>query len=72
MSTSNRSILVVHGRDFKPAEDTLMEISLAALRAGIQRDYPDCVDAFDVVSKDMAYYGDITNEFLLSIGKRYD
>jgi hypothetical protein len=72
MSTSNRSILLVHGRDFKPAEETLMEISTAALRAGVMRDYPDSVDAFDSVSKDMAYFGDITNEYLLSLGKRYD
>jgi hypothetical protein len=72
MSTSNRSILVVHGRDFKPAEEALMEISTAALRGGVQRDYPDSVDALDSVSKDMAYYGDLTNEFLESLGKRYD
>jgi hypothetical protein len=69
---SNRSILIVHGRDFKPAEDALMEISVAALRAGVERDYPESVDALDSVSKDIAYYGDITNDFLESIGKRYD
>ena len=49
-----------------------MEITLAALRAGIARDYPDGVDAFDSVSKDMAYFGDLTNEILESHGKRYD
>lgn len=70
--TTNRSILIVHGRDFKPAESSLMEISLAALRAGVARDYPDSVDAFDSVSKDMAYYGDLTNQMLESAGKRYD
>jgi hypothetical protein len=69
---SNRSILVVHGRDFKPGEDALTEITLTALRAGVQRDYPDCVDAFDSVSKDLAYFGDLTNEYLHSQGKRYD
>ena len=37
METSNvsgggaRSILLVHGRDFKPAEQSLLDISLAAL-----------------------------------------
>jgi len=69
---SNRSILIVHGRDFKPAEDALMDISLAALRAGVERDYPDSVDALDLVSKDLAYFGDLTNEFLESLGNRYD
>jgi len=73
MSTnSNSSILLVHGRDFKPAEEDLMEVSLSALRAGVRRDYPDSVDALESVSKDMAYFGDLTNEYLESLGKRYD
>ncbi len=69
---SSRSILLVHGRDFKPAEEVLLEISLEAVRAGIERDYPDHVEAFDMVSKDMAYYGDLNNEFLKSVGRSYD
>ena len=71
-TTTNRSVLLVHGRDFKPAEKVLMDLSLAALRSGIKRDYPDSVDAFDNVSKDMAYYGDLTNAFLEGEGRRYD
>ncbi len=69
---SNRSILIVHGRDFKPAEQDLMDISVAAMRAGMERDYPDSVDALDSLSKDMAYFGDLTNELLQSQGTRYD
>jgi hypothetical protein len=69
---SNRSILIVHGRDFKPAEDALMDITVAAIRAGVERDYPDSADAFDSVFKDLAYFGDLTNELLESHGKRYD
>jgi len=38
---SNRSLLLVHGRDFKPGYDAYLDISMAALRAGIERDYPD-------------------------------
>ncbi len=49
-----------------------MDISMSALRAGIERDFPDHVQAFDSVSKDMAYYGDLTNALLESRGKRYD
>ena len=71
-TTTNRSILLVHGRDFKPPADVLMDISLAAIRAGIERDYPDCIDAFDNLSKDIAYYGDLTNEYLEAQGKQYD
>lgn len=69
---SNRSILVVHGRDFKPAEDALMDVSMAALRAGVERDYPDSVDAVDAVFKDMAYFGDLNNAVLEAHGKHYD
>ncbi len=61
-TTTNRSLLIVHGRGFKPPEPALMEISLEALRAGIERDYPHCADAFDSLSKDMAYFGDLTHE----------
>jgi len=67
-----RSILLVHGRDFKPAEQPLLDISLAALRHGIQRDYADHVDAYDMMAKEFVYYGDLTNALLESRGKRYD
>lgn len=62
----------MHGRDFKPAVESLLDISVAALRAGVVRDYPDDVGALDDVSKDMAYYGDLTNTLLESHGKHYD
>jgi hypothetical protein len=39
-----KSLLFIHGRDFKPAADTYLELSVAALRAGLVRDYPDCVE----------------------------
>ncbi|MDH3372395.1 MAG: hypothetical protein OER22_00475 [Gammaproteobacteria bacterium] len=69
---STRSILIVHGRDFKPAQESLMDVSMAALRAGVERDYPDQVAALDGVFKDIAYYGDLTNALLESLGKYYD
>ena len=49
-----------------------MEISTTALRAGLERDYPDCAPIFDSVRRDNAYYGDLTNEYLGSLGGRYD
>jgi len=49
-----------------------MDVTMAALRAGVERDYPDHVAALDSLSKDMAYYGDLTNALLESLGKRYD
>ena len=67
-----RSILFVHGHNFKPERDVLLEISLAAMRAGVERDYPDCLPSFDGLHCDMAYYGDLNNEFLRGLGRHYD
>lgn len=71
-NSGGKSLLLVHGRDFKPARAPLMDISSAALRAGIKRDYPDCVSEFDDLNKDIAYYGDLSNDFLDGLGVRYD
>ena len=69
---ANRSLLLVHGRDFKPDRDVYMEISLSALRAGIERDFPEKVEGFDVLQKHIAWYGDLTAEILEASGKSYD
>ncbi len=70
--TPRRSILIVHGRDFKPSADVLFELTLAALRSGIERDYPDAVGDFDGVHCDLAYYADLSNALLSGRGKNYD
>ncbi len=67
-----RSLLLVHGRDFKPAEEAYVDLSLAALRAGIDRDFPDSLSAFDAVQKHSAWYGDLNAEILHDAGKKYD
>ncbi len=59
---SHRSVLLVHGRDFKPGADAYMDVSMAALRAGIERDFPAQVGAFDHVQKHFAWYGDLSAE----------
>ena len=71
-AASAHSILVVHGRDFKPAEQQLVELIQAALRAGIERDYPDCACLFDASPLHLAYYGDLSNALLAGHGKHYD
>jgi hypothetical protein len=69
---SNRSLLLVHGRDFKPGRDNYMDLSMAALRAGFERDYPEQLDGFDAIRKHMAWYGDLSEEILRGRGKNYD
>jgi len=49
-----------------------MDLSVGALFAGIERDHPDFIDSFCALSKRLAYYGDLTDEFLTSQGIRYD
>jgi len=69
---SNRSLLLVHGRDFKPEREAYMDISMAALRAGIERDYSTQVSSFDALQKHIAWYGDLSADILLGNGKTYD
>ena len=70
--TGARSLLLVHGRDFKPAREAWQDMSFAAMRAGVNRDYAEHIDAFDALKKETAYYGDLTNEYLESMGRTYD
>ncbi len=66
------TILVVHGRDHKPAADAYADITFDAIRAGLKRDYPERVAAFDVIDCQLAYYGDLTNDLLERFGSTYD
>ena len=42
------------------------------MSAGIERDFPQMTDQFRAIEKRLAYYGDVTGEFLASEGLRYD
>lgn len=69
---SSNSLLLVHGKGFKPPAEVLSDICMAALRDGVQRDYPEHCDTFDRVALHMAYYGDLTNEYLFGQGREYN
>ncbi len=70
--SSNRSLIVVHGRAFKPAEEVYSDITLAAIRSGVERDYPDQLGALDDIQKRIVWYGDLSAEILTASGKKYD
>ena len=70
--TSGRSLVIVHGRDFKPAGDILMELVDAALAAGMERDHPDLLPQYRGLTKELAYFGDLSNDYLASKGGKYD
>jgi len=67
-----RTLLYVHGRFFKPAVDELMDISVAAMTAAIERDCPEAIDLYHGMHKRIGYYGDLSNAFLEEAGQRYD
>ncbi len=69
---NGRKLLYVHGRHFKPSADELMDISVAAMRAAIERDYPGAVDLFQGMHTQIAYYADLANEVLTAAGDSYD
>jgi len=62
----------VHGRGFKPPAEALRDVSCAALRAGVERDYPDCLHLYDEASVDLAYYGDLSGEILRNRRQTHD
>ena len=69
---SDRAIVFVHGRSFKPAARDYLDILISALTAGIECDRPDTLDAFVDTTKILAYYGDLSSEFLSNKGEEYD
>jgi len=69
---ARRSILFVHGSDFKPPAEVFLDEASTALRSGIERDFPDSVELFDSIDLELAYYGDLGNELLRAHGKHYD
>ena len=70
--SARRSILIVHGGDFKPPAEVYMDEASTALRDAVQRDFPDHVESFDTVGIELAYYGDLGNAYLRSKGRHYD
>jgi hypothetical protein len=67
-----RSLLLIHGRDFKPTAEAYLDIAVEAIRAGLERDYPDCLEHFDSMAKDLAWYGDLNAAVLEAAGRAYD
>lgn len=67
-----RSMVIVHGCDFKPSAVEFMDITLAAITAGIERDNPDMLEDFLALTKYLAYYGDLNKACLLQKGRDYD
>lgn len=60
-----KHIILVHGRNYKPAKAALQRNWVKALASGIERDYGKRgLNKFSKVTKEMAYYGHYSNDFL--------
>ncbi|MBU2488376.1 MAG: hypothetical protein KKA60_03200 [Proteobacteria bacterium] len=59
-----KSILFIHGRNWKPPEQDLVSLWREALHHGLLRDYPAAARRLEKTRSAMAYYGDLSNAFL--------
>lgn len=59
-----KTLILIHGRSWKPPEEQLKKMWVEAIRFGIQRDFPDKVALFDQAHVEFVYFGDISNHFL--------
>lgn len=71
-SSAGRSLLLVHGKDFKPAAEQYFDFAIAALKVGLERDFPDEAGEFHDLKKSLCYYGDLNAEVLTRRGKLFD
>jgi hypothetical protein len=72
VNSARRSVLIVHGGDFKPPAEVYLDEASTALREAVQRDYPEHIEPLENVNIDLAYYGDLGNAYLRSRGRHYD
>ena len=68
-----KHIILVHGRNYKPAKSALQRNWVRALASGIERDYGKRgLNKFSKVTKEMAYYGNYSNAIIAKkTGKRW-
>jgi hypothetical protein len=67
-----KTIILIHGRHFKPNEADLKTLWLDALAIGIGRDFASTIPLLTAATKSFVYYGDISKAFLLEQGYEYD
>ena len=58
------SILLIHGRNYKPPAEALERLWTDAIRHGIFRDRSDAIPGLDAADVRVAYYGDLSADWL--------
>jgi len=69
---AGRCLLLVHGKGFTPAAEQYFDFAMAAMVAGLERDFPNELDAFRNLKKRLCYYADLSAEVLERNGEFFD
>ena len=69
---TDRSIIFVHECGFKPSSHEYLDALIASVTAGVESDYVELLDQFAAVNKYLAYYSDLSREFLAEQSQFYD
>ncbi len=68
-----KRLILIHGRHFKPAKDTLKANWFAAIMHGLNRDgHKSLLSTYDNIEPIFVYYGDLSNAFLRKYDSTYD
>ena len=57
-----KTLILVHGRSWKPPKADLQALWLDAIEFGIERDHPAAIDKFKKAKKSFVYYGDLSSK----------
>jgi len=68
----SKTLILIHGRGFKPPREALESLWFAALRAGLARDAAAAIPAFERCRREFVYYGDESREVLAAAGRHHD
>ena len=68
-----KTLILVHGRHFKPGRLALRNNWIKAICFGLERDFgPDAASLFRSIKPRFVYYGEISNGYLNAVGQEYN
>lgn len=60
----NKTLILIHGRSWKPPEESLKRLWLDAITWGLSQDSPEAAAKFENIDVEFIYFGDLNNQFL--------
>ena len=72
-ASDKRVLFLLHGRDCKPLKRDLEALWIRALKAGLTRDHPELIPAFEATEVKFLYFGNVINGYYATAAKKeYD